>query len=237
MLTSCAKLPFSPGWCYHPRENDLLSRVVTPSGTKGWKFACRGIPAKYPFCHWSWDHPWQKGVFSLGWEYDPWQKVEVLYKPRRLPDPFPPNRRLSPLFLCHRRRRLSSPRPSPTHRPSPAHRSSPTWCPSPMRVHRRLPPPVSSIVPTSAPHRRASARCGDPPRRGAPPWRASPPRLTTPVGPWPSSSCTTVPVSLWRFLPNLRRFLHELTHWSSVDVSYFILPSFTVAILSNMPCT
>jgi hypothetical protein len=86
MLTYCAKLPFSPGWCYHPRENDLLSRVVTPSGTKGWKFDCRGIPAKYPFCHWSWDHPWQKGVFSLGWEYNPWQKVEVLYKPRRLPD-------------------------------------------------------------------------------------------------------------------------------------------------------
>jgi hypothetical protein len=36
------------------------------------------------------------------------------------------------------------------------------------------------------------------------------------------------------FLPDVRWFVHDLTHWSSVEVSYFILPSFTVAILSNI---
>jgi hypothetical protein len=46
---SRAKLPFSPGWCYHPRQKDpLLSRVLSPPGTKGQKFSCRGIPHKIP---------------------------------------------------------------------------------------------------------------------------------------------------------------------------------------------
>jgi hypothetical protein len=38
-------------------------------------------------------------------------------------------------------------------------------------------------------------------------------------------------------LPNLRRFVHDFTHWSGIEVSYFILPWHRVAILSIMFCT
>jgi hypothetical protein len=49
MLTSRAKLPFGPGWCYHPRQKEPhLSQVVTPPRTKGRKFACRGILREIP---------------------------------------------------------------------------------------------------------------------------------------------------------------------------------------------
>jgi hypothetical protein len=63
--------------------------------------------------------------------------VGVLYKPRRLPDGHLavfPQIAISPLFHHRCRRRLSSPRPSPT------------------RAHRRLLPPTSSAAPTSAAH-------------------------------------------------------------------------------------
>jgi hypothetical protein len=53
-------------------------------------------------------------------------------------------------------------------------------------------------------------------------------------------SPTRAPPPQWRpreFLPDLRRFFHDLTYWSSVEVSYFILPSYMVAILSNILCT
>jgi hypothetical protein len=49
MITSRAKFPVSPRWCYHPRQKDpILSRLVSPPGTKGQKFACRGILREIP---------------------------------------------------------------------------------------------------------------------------------------------------------------------------------------------
>ena len=38
--------------------------------------------------------------------------------------------------------------------------------------------------------------------------------------------------ALGEFLPDLRRFLHDFTHWSGVEVSYFILPWYMVTVLS-----
>jgi hypothetical protein len=89
-----------------------------------------------------------------------------LYKPRRLPDrhlAIFASRLLSPLFIRRRRCRLSYSRPSST-RPSLTRGSSLTRHsalmrrPSPTHAHRRLSPPASSTVPTSAPHRGASPR-------------------------------------------------------------------------------
>jgi hypothetical protein len=55
-----------------------------------------------------------------------------------------------------------------------------------------------------------------------------------------SSSSNSSPPPQWRpreFLPDLRWLIYDLTHWSNVEVSYFILPSYTFAILSNILCT
>jgi hypothetical protein len=152
MLTSHAKLPFRTGWCYHPGQKDpLLSQVVTPPGTKRRKFSCRGISREIPL---------------LSRVMDPWQKVGVLYKPRRLPDrhlAFFPQIAASPLFLCRRRCHLSSLHSSAT-RPSPTRGSSPTHRPSPTRRSSRH----------DAPHRHARIavsrrRWARPPRRACAP--------------------------------------------------------------------
>ena len=67
-------------------------------------------------------------------------------------------------------------------------------------------------------------------------WLLLPPARATPL----STLSTRAPPphgALGEFLPDLRRFLHDFTHWSGVEVSYFILPWYTVAVLSFMLCT
>jgi hypothetical protein len=129
----------------------------------------------------------------------------VLYKPRRLPDwhlAVFPQITTSPLFLHRRRRRLSSPRLSPTRGSSPTRRPSPTRAPP-----RCVAPPRHARIAVSR-RRRARSLRRPPltdadlrdavhlPRRGAPPRRVpQPPSSAAAPSPPPQRCLSSIPAA------------------------------------------
>jgi hypothetical protein len=152
-LKSRSKYTFSPEWLHEPRQKaTLLSRFVTPPGTK---------EGNFPFWH-----SRAKSPFSPGWYHQPWQKIPLLSRLVTRPgtkgvsiykssDPPPPA--LSHFFVPDPPPSLSCPPPPPPPSSSltAAFRGAPRPLPHGI-LHRHRPPEIRRC-PRPLPRRRSAA--------------------------------------------------------------------------------